>query len=221
MKDLKRNLIYWGWTLEKMVLIVLGVVLVMWGILTFLQGTSFAEEAIRELGTYLIMGGFIISFTDAINGANTFFPFTISMGSTRKASFIAMQTMQHLMMFEYVILAGGICYFTMRDVFGIFVQYLFTIFGAILLWQAFLNFTALLCARFGNGVGVMAYILFIVVCVGLASYGFLSGTFENGEFETVLKDFIRKPYLLGIGAVLDVTATKIYFEFIKKKDLRI
>ena len=67
MKDFKRNLIYWGRTLEKIALLILVFVWAMWGILTFMEGGSLAEKGNQELWMYLIMAVFIVSFSNAIS----------------------------------------------------------------------------------------------------------------------------------------------------------
>lgn len=221
MKDLKRNLIYWGWTLEKISFLMIVCVLVMWGILTFMEGKSFAEGAVETLGMYLVMLIFLSAFNNMVNGVKVYFPFTISMGSTRQASFIAMQIVQHLILFEYVVLAGIIYYFVMQDVFGVMTQYLLGIIGAILLLQAILNLVSMFFVKYGNKGGMVAYMILIVACVVVALYGSMSGLFENGEVLNVLKNFVKKPYLLGIGAAFDVITTGVYYISLKKKDLRL
>ncbi len=221
MRDLKKNLIYWGWNLEKITLFMFAWILFMWGLLTFMEGGSFAESAAQELWIYLCMAVFISSVSNAFNSVTHSFPFTVSMGSTRKASFIAMQLIQHLILLEYAVLAGVICRFIGENAFEIFMQYLFAIIGAVLLLQAFVNVTCAVCARFGNKVAVMVYILFAVLVFAGAMYVLLSGKVVTEDLGNRLITFVKKPYLPIAGAVLDVTAAEVYYNFLKKKDLRI
>ena len=127
MKGLGRNLIYWGANLEKITMMMIVWVLFILGLMTYMEGGNFQEEMARMMPNYLSILICMSAFMNALNGVNNFFSFTISLGSTRKASFTAMQIVQHLIMLQYILLGGVIYYFIQPEVFAVLSEFILTI----------------------------------------------------------------------------------------------
>ena len=224
MKDLKKNLIYWGMTFQKLSLsMILGIfayVLVM----VLMEG-GFSEEEIKSavLG-YIWMVIPISVFINGFTASNSYFPMTISLGSTRKASFTAMQIMQHLIMVEYLLIGAAAYYFWNREVFDFLVMCVFTVIGVVLIFLALANMTWVISLKFGKA-GEAGYVATLLVILAvLVIFFIISANTEDerymGVFLDSVRSFVQKPYLFVIGIIADAVSIGMYFHAMKKKDLQ-
>jgi len=224
MKDLKKNLIYWGKTLEwlsvSMIVGILCYVLAM----SFMGGSFSEEELKNSLLGYVWIFVCISIFVNAFTATSTYFPLTISLGSTRKGSFAAMQIMQHVIVFQYLILGAVAYYFFEREIFGFMMKCSLTIVGAFLLLMTLANVTCMVWARYGKTVGIVVYIVSLIIVVALVVVVMISATTNEeryqGAFLEMMREWMQKPYLFIIGAVFDAVSVGLYYRAQKKNDLQ-
>lgn len=171
MKAMKRNLKYWGYSVEMLLLPAAGVVALL-SLVEYADGGSVA--ALSYLLSYLPLIGIIMMAVLGFVGVGTYFPFAMSMGSTRKANFAAMQIMEHMMALQVVLVtfiihtvymlisaAENAIYYTPAG-------YLFLLFFNCCIC----NILGTLSFKFGRTAALIGYILMIVACgagVGVAS----------------------------------------------------
>lgn len=199
-----------------MLLTIIGVLAVM----TFLDGGNFREEFGESLPSFLIMVAFLTVFMNALNGINTYFPVTVSLGSTRKQSYIAMQIIQHLIMAELTILVYLCChFFTAVKYGGFFVTYPLTFAGLLLLMVGAGNLVSAMCIRFGRTIGMIVYIAVIILVAGSIGIG-IAGRFDFNVSGSRLEQLLSAPWILLLGIAVDLfTMLALYFQ-IRKKNLQ-
>lgn len=216
MQGIKRNLRYWGYTMEYMILVVLGTL----ALISFMTGLNDMSslhtnilELISDMGFLYI---FLMMCMVAFSGATSNLPFTLSMGSTRKDSFIGMQIMMHLTELQLVVivLLANAALGRMKQ-FGDSILVTLIIYGAMMTFSiAIGNFISAIILRFGRGAGVVAYIGFLLL-VALSVVGLLF--FKPVEIMGVL---FKGPIIL-IGIVLDVISIAVYYKVVKKFEVRV
>lgn len=219
MKGMKSSLIYWGWILEKMMLTLIAGILCYLVVMVFISG-GFDEEMLKMIPQFVCMVICISAFMNVLSGVNTYFPLSVSLGSTRKASYVAMQIIQHLIMLEYLILGAAVYFLTQKEAFLVLTEYVLTIIGAVFLLLALANLAGMVSARFGRTAGVITYLCIFVAVVAVILVGGISGKLDDLMFLDTLGDFARKPYLLMIGILLDSMVIGSYYTVIKKQDLQ-
>lgn len=182
MKDLKKNLIYWGLTFEKLTLAMIFGIVVYVLVMT-LMGGGFSEEELKE--SLLVYTWLFILISVFINGffaANSYFPMTISLGSTRTVSFTAMQIMQHVILVQYILLSGVAYYFLNREVFDFLATCVLSIIGGIMTLMALSNVTCIISRRFGQVAGMIVYIGSLIIVVAAVVIFIISADSENERF---------------------------------------
>lgn len=162
MAAIKRNLKYWGYSVELLVLVVLGITLLL-GVLEYLGDGM--EEALDYLSGYMPMMCIICMSMLGFVGVGTYFPFSMSMGSTRKASFVGMQVMAHAMAIQIVLITALVnivqeqLFDAGRPSFTL-VTYLFWVFFS----TGICNVISAISIKCGRVWATIVYILF--ACVG-------------------------------------------------------
>lgn len=220
MKGLNRSLIYWGWMLEKMMLTLIAGILCYLVVIAFISGGFDEKKVMEMMPQFLCMLICISAFMNVLNGVNTYFPLAVSLGSTRKASYVAMQIIQHLIMFEYLILGAVVYFLTQQEAFPVLTEYALTIIGAVFLLLALANLAGLVSARFGRTAGVITYLCIFVAILAVILVGVISGKLDDLMFLDTLGDFASKPYLLILGILLDGVVIGSYYTVMKKQDLQ-
>lgn len=170
MRAMKRNLKYWGYSVEMLLLPAAGVA-------AFLSLVEYAdgggEAALSYLLSYLPLMGTIMMAVLGFVGVGTYFPFAMSMGSTRKANFAAMQIMEHMMAIQVVLVTFIIHTIYMQisaaeNAIYTPAGYLFLLFFNCCIC----NILGTLSFKFGRTAALIGYILMIVACgagAGVAS----------------------------------------------------
>lgn len=216
MQGIKRNLRYWGYTMEYMLLVVLGT-LVLISVMTGWNDISnlhiITLELISDTGFLYI---FLLMCMMAFSGTTSYLPFTLSMGSTRKDSFIGMQIIMHLLELQMVVivLLANAVLGRLNDLGGSIIVILL-MYGAIMLFSVAVgNFISAIILRFGRGAGFAAYIgLLLLVVLGLV--GLI--VFKQVE---IIRALCKGPIIL-IGIALDVISIAAYYKIVKKWEVRV
>lgn len=212
MAAIKRNLKYWGYSVEMLVLAVLGVTV----LLGLLEYTSDGlEAALDYLLGYMPMMCIIAIAMLGFVGVGTYFPFSMAMGSTRKASFVGMQVMAHAMAVQIVLLTTLIN-FAQEQLFDSGEEsYTLTF---CLFWIFFstgicnvISAISMKCGRLG---ATIAYILF--VCVGESGLILVLTFLDMGEISTL----VQMLCLVG-SIVFDILMGFICYLSIKKYEVRV
>lgn len=217
MRGLKQNLVYWGRTLESALAIVLlgsAAYALMMGIF----GDGFTGDGFwLSVLAYSVCMVFIVN---TFNSVNLYFPLTVSMGSTRKASYMAMQMVQHLIMLQYLLLVIIVCVLWERELFEGMLGLWQTVIGVVLLLLTVSNVTGICVVKFGKIIGTAVYIvglfamvlsvMWIVACEGDAT----------GVLRKEIVEFIKGSGFLVTGILADGAAVGVYYRVLKKKDLK-
>lgn len=220
MQGLKSNIRYWGYTVEYMLLVVLGTLFLICVLNGFdnLSGLpNMYLEMISDMGyLYLILVMCMVSFS----GALSYFPFTISMGSTRKNSFLGMQIALHLLEAQLVALVlmakavlGNI------DEFGKTSYMIITLISIMFVSVAMGNFLSAAIMKFNRTVGFVLYFIMIGLFVGgLAVVVGLE--LDMKDIMPVLTNLIRGPVVF-IAAALDAISIAVYYMVVRKIEVRV
>lgn len=216
MQGITRNLRYWGYIMEYTFLILLGT-LVLISVMTGWNDISnlhmITLEMISDTGFLYI---FVLMCMMAISGTTSYLPFTLSMGSTRKDSFIGMQIMMHfldLQMGVIVLLANAAL--GRMNQFGDSISSTLIVYGAMMLGSVAVgNIISAIMLRFGRGAGYAAYLGLILVIV-LGVVGLI--VFKPVEIMRVL---FQGPIIL-LGIALDAISIAVYYKTVKKWEVRV
>lgn len=220
MKGIGRNLRFWNATLQKMMLTMVLTMFAILTVLTFMDGGDFKKEFGESLPPFLVMGAFLTVFMNALNGMNVFFPVTVSLGSTRRKSYIAMQIIEHMIMAELIILIYLCCYFFKEEINrGFFTTYSMTFVGLFFLMVGAGDLISAVCFRFGRTIGMIVYTAVIVLVVaGGVGTGLANGFDFTGSGS--LEQFLAAPWILLLGIAVDLFMMPVLYFQIRKNDLQ-
>lgn len=220
MQGLKSNIRYWGYTLEYMLLVVLGTLLlicVMTGFDNLSNLHIMYLEMISDMGVLYIL---LMMCMLAFSGAVSYLPFTLSMGSTRKNSFLGMQIVMHFMevqLVAIVMIAKAIL--GKLNEFGK-VSYMVILLVTVLFFAVAIgNFISAAVLRFSRTVGFIVYFgILALVVIGLAFFvGYGAGLESIRPF---LSNFLRGPVVL-IALALDALSIAVYYRVVRKLEVRV
>ena len=220
MQGLKSNIRYWGYTLEYMLLVVLGTLLlicVMTGFDNLSNLHIMYLEMISDMGVLYIL---LMMCMLAFSGAVSYLPFTLSMGSTRKNSFLGMQIVMHFMEVQLagiVIIAKAIL--GKLDEFGKVSYMVILLVTVMFLAIAIGNFISAAVLRFSRTVGFIVYFgILALVAIGFAFFvGYGAGLESIRPF---LSNFLRGPVVL-IALALDALSIAVYYRVVRKLEVRV
>ena len=216
MQGIKRNLRYWGYTMEYFVLVVLGTLLLI-SVLTGLDDpANLPKNTLRLIADMGFLYLFLMTCMIAFSGAGGNISLSLSMGSTRKDSFIGMQIMLHLIEVQLaviVLLANAAL--GKLDVFGDSILYTCINYGAIVFCSiAVGNLISASILRLGRGAGLVIYFgILLVMLLGVAGLV----VFKPVELMAALA---KGPAIL-IGIVLDGISIAICYKVVKKLEVRV
>ena len=216
MQGIKRNLRYWGYTMEYFVLVVLGTLLLI-SVLTGLDDpANLPKNTLRLIADMGFLYLFLMTCMIAFSGAGGYMSLTLSMGSTRKDSFIGMQIMLHLIEAQLaviVLLANAAL--GKLDAFGDSILYTCIVYGAIVFGSiAVGNLISASILRLGRGAGFAIYFgILLVMLLGVAGLV----VFKPVELIAAL---VKGPVIL-IGIVLDGISIAICYKVVKKLEVRV
>ena len=223
MKGLKRNLRYWLGNMELQVLAMVAVLSVVTVLMAFMEGANILEIFGERFAAYMIMIMFIFTFSNSFSCVTIYFPLTISFGSDRKSSFVAMQLSQLLVMLELLVISLFLMCCTwfdgMRDVMGIVIT---VAVAALFFLQAFGAIISMVTLKFGRNVGTAVYIGVVVITT--LAIGIVAGVSAAG---VGAQDFSWQDLLpmirlwLPIGAILfDAVMMTLLYRCMRKCDLQ-
>lgn len=213
MDGIKRNLLYWGYTIGQMILAIVVMVLVI-GLMT----------EVGETGNILLAfcvamseyGAMYMPFMMGILGMTVigYMPLTLSMGSTRRDSFTGMEIMLHL---EGLLLIGIII---AADIFSGKTVNSMLFFGSAMRLAA----SAALCnlvgwayLRFGKVISLILYI--VLVIVGALGVSVFSILYAEGRLRLPAK--WGEPALVAALVAVDCIVIWLYAREVKKMEVRV
>lgn len=222
MKGLKKNLIYWADIMERMTLAMLTGIAV-YAVMMSLMGGAAGDEGTGINGyiAYLWIFATISVFLNGFNGALNYFPMSISLGSTRKASYVGMQIMMHLMMLQNLLIIAVAYYGVDRETFNEIKGIALTIVGVFVAIIAFTNITCIVSVKFGKGVGMVVYVVSLLLVIGVAVIAALSADGNADNIVQLLQNILLKPYVFIGALAADVISIAAYYPVIKKQDLQL
>ena len=221
MKGIGRNIKFWSITMQKMTLYMVFMILAILTFMTFMDGGNLMEELGRTLPNYLIMVSFMSIFMNALNSMCTYFPMTVSLGSTRKQSYLAMQIVQHLILGELVVMIYACYHFlTAESDRGFFADYPLLLLGLIFLVQGFGDLVSASCLRFGRSIGVIVYLAAIVILVAAGVGIALSGALDALAIGGSMEQLLTAPWILLLGIFVDAIMIVILYLQVRKSTLQ-
>lgn len=215
MKGLGRNLLFWGKMLEKMVLTVLGTTVLCAGLMAAMDGGDFLTEMAEMLPTYLVMMAIVVVFINSLGGMNTYFALTVSFGSNRRCSAIAMQLMQHVIVAELMaVVMLCIWYLPGSKMSELVLSYPLAFAGGALVLLALGSLTSAVYVTCGPTIGTTIYIVILLLAIGGGIAVFFMNLFEK------YAAFLRMPWILLFGILLDVAMGYVLCKTLQRQDLR-
>lgn len=224
MKGFMRNLVYWTKTYEQLAFSMIMGIMVYFLAMSCVGG-NFSAEELRSLilgyiGLFLMISIFVNGFTTA----TSYFPMTVSLSSTRRASFVAMQIVQHVITAQYLLLGAVAYYYWQRELFYFMSDCVLTLIGVLLLLIAIANFTCVISVKCGKIAGVVTYIASLIAIlsfmVGIIASSIVNENFA-GDVVDKIREFVQKPYLFIGGLTLDAVILVIYYKVMKRSDIQL
>lgn len=213
MDGIKRNLLYWGYTIGQMILAIVVMVLVI-GLMTEVGETG--NILLAFCVTMSEYGAMYMPFMMGILGMTVigYIPLTLSMGSTRRDSFTGMEIMLHL---EGLFLIGIII---AADIFsGKTVNSMLFFGGAMRLAAsaALCNLVGWAYLRFGKVISLTLYI--VLVIAGALGVSVFSILYAEGRLRLLAK--WGEPLLVAALVAVDCIVIWIYAREVKKMEVRV
>lgn len=215
---IKRNLLYWGRVFENLTGSMFLGILVYMLVMSVLDGGMDFENPGGKIIAFIVMFLCICAFVTAFQALNVNFPLTISMGSTRKASFIGMEIMLHGVMAQWCLLAAFACLFLEKEVREILAHAAVGMIAFVVILMMLANLMCVFAACFGKTVGVIAYVICICLAIGVI-IGTMTVTAVYGVQENqadALLTWLQQPLLLLTGIVADAIVMFVYYKVILK-----
>lgn len=222
MNGIYRNLRFWGRNYECMlgwIIAALACIPVISCLLVGNPGEILA--AMSDIGnSSLYIPMFLILI--GMNGATTYFPFSVSMGSSRRDSFIGMVIMIHVIGLELLLLMAAL-----GSLSGSSLEELVPTVAVCLFLGLFLN--NLLCAitfRFGRNAAFSVYMLTILtVIIGVLVYHMVNATVGITGFPKILEVGkmlpLRAWIVIGIAAAILLDAFSILLQWISVRKIEV
>lgn len=225
MKRLGRNFKYWIYVLEKPVLEMLVGIIVTALLMGILDGRTPGEFISKGMPGYVMAMTFISIFTNMYSCVETYFPLSVSMGSDRKNSFIAMQMAQHLVWLESFLI-GVLPTFPLW--FEGELEMWITIMVCPMLMLSFLlmglgMIGSVIVLKFGKNIGTAVYVG-MVVLLAIAGIIIVVGASEGMLEVTSLTPASDLRLFIGLapllGAIFDALMVAVLYRCIRKRDLQ-
>ena len=201
MKGLGRNLRYWfvycAKTIGLVWLMMVGIV----AVTSFFDGDFQLETFCTNLAIYFGMSCILINFVYAFTNVTTIFPITISNGTRRGVSLLAMILVQHIMLAIGLVFSAGALLFTDSNLMGLLIELWPMSLAGFFIMMGLSSLIALLCGKFGRVLGIIIYILAVVACVVLFTLGFIVDYFDAFK-------------LLTMPAMISILAGSVVFDVI-------
>lgn len=223
MKDLNRNLRYWLRNMGIQVLTMIMVLLVMVVLMSYMEGENIFEVFWSRFATYMVLIMFIFTFSNSFSSVSIYFPLTVSFGSDRKSSFVAMQIAQHLM--TLVLLVIGIfsmSYAWFEGIKEIMVAVVTIALAVMFFLQGLGAGISTITLKFGRNVGMAVYIIGVVVT--MLTIGIVAGfaVVRADTWSVTPEDILQLIKIwLPIAAILfDAIMVAVLYKYMRKCDLQ-
>lgn len=210
LKGIGRNLKYWVYTIEVTFLTLIASLLFV-GLAQCMNDNSL-WKVIAEYGAVFV---FLAAIAVAFNGSSLTLPFTVSMGSTRKDSFTAMQTAEHFLELQLVLFVAAAYIISGNTETFDSMGKMFMTYGMIAFWGvAAGNMISVVLVRFGRGVGIAIYIIIMVAVVSAISVMIAT---ESATLEQIF----MADAAFWIGLAADAVSIAVYYVNIRKIEVRV
>lgn len=222
MKGIYRNLRFWGRNYEYMlcwIIVMLPCIAVISCLIVGNPGEILAVLAdVGNSSLYIPMFLILIG----LNGATTYFPFSISMGSSRRDSFIGMEIMIHVIGLELLLLMV-----VLGSLSGSSLSELVPTMAVCLFLGLLVN--NLLCAimfRFGRNVAVLVYVvtlLIVIIAVMIMSVVMSASsiTFSQKISEIGKMLPIQAWIVMGVAAAILLDAFSILLQWMSVRKIEV
>lgn len=217
MDGIKRNLLFWGYTIGQMILMIL---VMAFGV-SIVTELGERENIFRAFcGTMAQYGSAYMVFVMGILGMtviNNHMPFTLSMGSTRKDSFVGMEVMLHL---ESLLLSAIIF---AADVFAGKTADSAMVLNGVILWVCSIvlcNIVGWSYLQFGKTFGLIMY--FVLTLGGVVGISLLTAMNAAGVPEKWGLQSNGLSVLVAAAAIVaDCVMIWLYAGKIKRLEVRV
>lgn len=220
MKGLGRNIKFWIITLHKSTLSILAGWVIAVGFVVISGDDNIWTELLDTLPSYLMLVIPIICLTHTLTYTNTYFPLTVSLGSDRKASFMGMQIVLHLIILE-LLLAGLLITLPTWFEWDIATWSWFA--GMALTMSCFLIGVGMLGSTISLRFGKMAYIIVLIFIAAPVMLGTISMMDDGISFTVTFAEtapILTKPWFLLLGIGFDGVMIAVLYRCICKADLQ-
>lgn len=181
MKGIGRSIHYWLINLEKIFLAMVGSVVLMSVLLGMNDGMSFIEI----LNIYLPMMGGIFAIAIMLSASTHYIPQSLSMGATRKETYIAMEIGTHLIMLQTLLLAVILDVILPEAIWP--ADYIIV---SVVCYFAFAGVGNAMCAgglKLGNRAAMIIYVIMVIIVAGIAgTMGAMTSLKEEGLIDSVM-----------------------------------
>lgn len=218
MKGFGRSFRYWCYILERQFLMLVSMMTAIVCLMSFMEGGDFLEEIKYVFPMYIVLMMFMTAFMNALNGSSIYFPVSISLGATRKASSIAIQIVQHMIMVEYMIIGVVFLALLNREQLSALTDYALLIIGVVALVLGTANIVTIINYKAGKKAAMIMYFV-LIFAVG-AIVGALGAIYGDGFFSTLANNLVDKQYLGLIGIVYDLVIVAIFYKVVKKSNIQ-
>lgn len=217
MKGIGRNLIFWGYYMERFFFAIIATTIFASAIAWLVSGGGW-ENIWSFILQYSVMMSFVMLSNNAFNNALTNFPIGISFGSTRKASYIAMQLTQHILIVQNTIFC--ICIYAMIFPDGVtslkenFCLFVFI----VMLLMALSNVITVVTIRFGRVCSMVVCIL--CVMIGIFVAGLVINSFTSPYIVLYMEKLSNLIFPM-IALLGDLILIWIGYRIIRVNDIKI
>lgn len=213
MTGLKRSLKYWGYIVEEYFLMVLFVIAV-YGIFFNLMSGNSAMDAVVE---YIPIMFCVMILALAYNNMTVSMSQAISMGATRRESFIGMQVFYHLLVVQGTLITGIIITFVPDFYDNKKLDLILAIASIYLLACSLGNVIGVAMMKFGLNIAKIIYILALVAsCLGVLFVVLLIDL--DVAISTVR---ISSLFIIGFAVVLDMVMVRLFNKAVREYEVRV
>ena len=213
MTGLRRSLKYWGYIVEKYFLLVLLVIAVYGIFFSLMNGNS----SIKGVVAYIPIMFCVMILALAYNNMTISMSQAISMGATRRESFIGMQVFYHLLVVQGAFITGIIIIFV-PDFYGNKKLDLILVIASIYLLTCSLgNVIGVAMMRFGLNKAKIIYVLATLAsCLGVFFVILLIDL--DVAISTVR---ISSLFIIGFAVVLDMVMVLLFNKAVREYEVRV
>ena len=213
MTGLRRSLKYWGYIVEKYFLLVLLVIAVYGIFFSLMNGNS----SIKGVVAYIPIMFCVMILALAYNNMTISMSQAISMGATRRESFLGMQAFYHLLVVQGAFITGTIITFVPDFYDNKKLDLILAIASIYLLACSLGSVIGVAMMKFGLNIAKIIYVLAIVAsCLGVLFVVLLIDL--NVAISTVR---ISSLFMIGFAVVLDMVMVRLFNKAVREYEVRV